>query len=241
MTVLTRAQLEQWGDIACHSLTSSHEPVGNKPQEKPNSLPTLTPSAPFQKMGHNPLEETRCLQQTRCNGKRVCGSRPADAGGVQPRLVDSRHSPVLLVGDVAQHHGLAEAMDSVAQGSSMPQEVVVLDALAGTGGLLQLVGCHAGKAAQQALPLLTQLAGQHVQNAPETLQRGRGLRDSLQCNYSISIVYKEGEQTYREDTENVESAACRARRVKPRLSATQWQPKLQNFCNAAIPKCTWKM
>lgn len=89
-----------------------------------------------------------------------------NAGGIQPGLVDSRHSPVLLVGDVAQHHGLAEAMDRIAQGSSMPREVVVLDALAGSGGLLQLVGSHAGKAAQQALPLLTQLTGEHVQNAP---------------------------------------------------------------------------
>ena len=69
---------------------------------------------------------------------------------------------MLLVGDVAQHHGLAEAMNGIAQGSSMPREVVVLDALACSGSLLQLACSHACKAAQQALPLLVQLAWEHV-------------------------------------------------------------------------------
>lgn len=98
-------------------------------------------------------------------------SQPADAGSIKPSLVDSRYSPVLLLGDVAQHHGLAEAMDGVAQGSSMPRDVVLLDALACSGGLLQLAGSHACKAAQQALALIIQLAWEHVQDAPALLEK----------------------------------------------------------------------
>ena len=91
---------------------------------------------------------------------------PADACSVKPGLVDSRYSPVLLIRDVAQHHGLAAAMDGIAEGSCVPREVVLVQALAGSRGLLQLVHCHGCKAGQQALALLVQLARLHVCDAP---------------------------------------------------------------------------
>lgn len=111
---------------------------------------------------------------------------PADTRGIKPSLIDSCHSPVLLAGDIAQHHGLAEAVNGIAQRRRMPRKVVLLDAPAGNRVLFQLVQGHGCKAGQQALPLYIQLACIHVYNAPAK-QPTSTLSAARQCSTAKAI------------------------------------------------------